>query len=108
MSVKIPHGEAHLICPMHKLPMSEVCHSCPWWTQLRGVNPNTGSEVDDWQCAVGWLPMLMIEVAQQARQGGAATESFRNEFVRMAEVSRSQGRLQRTPTPFLIEDTNAI
>jgi hypothetical protein len=34
-------------------------------------------------CAVSALPMLQIEVAKEARQGAAATESFRNEMVGM-------------------------
>ena len=54
---------------------------CAWFTQVRGVNPNTGEEVDDWSCAVTWLPSLMIENSQQQRQTGAAIESFRNETV---------------------------
>ena len=55
---------------------------CAWFTQVRGVNPNTGEEVDDWSCAVTWLPSLMIENSQQQRQTGAAIESFRNETVK--------------------------
>jgi hypothetical protein len=38
-------------------------------------------------CAISAMPMLQIEVAKEARQGAAATESFRNEMVRaQAEV----------------------
>ena len=55
---------------------------CAWFTQVRGMNPNTGEEVDDWSCAVTWLPSLMIENSQQQRQTGAAIESFRNETVK--------------------------
>lgn len=54
---------------------------CGWFTQVRGTNPNTGEAVDSWGCAVTWLPMLLIENAQQSRQTGAAVESFRNEMV---------------------------
>jgi hypothetical protein len=55
---------------------------CSWYTQVRGMNPNTGEEVDDWACAVAWMPMMQIETSQQARQAGAAVESFRNEMVK--------------------------
>lgn len=55
---------------------------CSWFTQVRGMNPNTGDLVDEWGCAVTWIPMLQIETSQQARQAGAAVESFRNEVVR--------------------------
>ena len=46
------------------------------------MNPNTGEEIDEWGCAITWLPMMQIETSQQARQAGAAVESFRNEVVR--------------------------
>jgi hypothetical protein len=39
---------------------------------VRGMNPNTGQEVDHWSCAVTWMPMLTIENSQQQRQTGAA------------------------------------
>lgn len=55
---------------------------CSWFTQVRGTNPNTGQEVDEWGCAITWLPVLQIETSQQSRQAGAAVESFRNEVVR--------------------------
>lgn len=61
---------------------------CGWFTQVRGTNPNTGQEVDSWGCAVAWLPMMLIEGANQQRQTGAAIESFRNEMVRANEASR--------------------
>jgi hypothetical protein len=54
---------------------------CSWFTQIRGMNPNTGEPVDEWGCAITWLPMLTIENSQQQRQTSAAVESFRNEVV---------------------------
>ncbi len=66
-------------CPL----IGEECMKlkCEWFTQVRGENPNTGEQVDEWGCAVTWLPMLLIENSQQQRQTGAAVESFRNETV---------------------------
>ena len=55
---------------------------CTFFTQVRGKNPNTGQDVDEWNCAIALLPMLLIENAQQSRQTGAAVESFRNETVK--------------------------
>lgn len=82
MAKKIPRGDEGLICPLHKVDCSEVCHKCPWWVQVRGKNPQSGEEVDDWQCAIAWMPMLSVEVARTARGGQAATESMRNEIIR--------------------------
>jgi hypothetical protein len=61
---------------------------CAWFTQVRGTNPNTGKEVDEWACAIAWMPILMIENSQQQRQTGAAVESFRNEMVKANEVGQ--------------------
>lgn len=55
---------------------------CGWFTQLRGTNPNTGEPIDEWGCAIAWLPVLLVENSQQQRQTGAAVESFRNEMVK--------------------------
>ena len=52
---------------------------CSWFTQIRGTHPQTGQEIDEWGCAVTWIPTLLIENSQQQRQTGAAVESFRNE-----------------------------
>ena len=67
-------------CPLIKKQCIE--HKCAWFTQVRGLNPNTGAEVDEWACAVAWMPVMAIEVAQKENQTGAAVESFRNEVVR--------------------------
>ena len=85
---QIPLGPAHLVCPYHQKKMNSVCHKCPLWTQIRGANPQTGETVDEWNCAHALLPMLLIENSQQTRQAGAATESFRNEMVRLASRPR--------------------
>ena len=45
-------------------------------TQLAGTNKNTGLQVNEWGCAVLWLPLLLIENANEQRQTGAAVESL--------------------------------
>ena len=73
-------------CPLVKGECKQM--QCTWFTQVRGVNPNTGKEIDEWGCAMSWLPVLLIENSQQQRQTGAAVESFRNEMVRANETSQ--------------------
>ena len=72
-------------CPLIKKDCIQM--QCSWFTQVRGHNPNTGKEVDEWACAIAWLPIMLIENSQQQRQTGAAVESFRNEMVRANEAS---------------------
>ncbi len=73
-------------CPLLKKECIGI--QCAWFTQVRGHNPNTGKEVDEWSCAVVWLPVLLIENSQQQRSTGAAVESFRNEMVKANEVGQ--------------------
>lgn len=54
--------------------------ACEWYIKLRGKDPQSENEIDEYGCAIAWLPTLLIENAQQSRQTGAAVESFRNEM----------------------------
>jgi hypothetical protein len=71
-------------CPLIKKECIGL--KCSWYTQMRGKNPNTGEDIDEWGCAITWLPLLLVENAQQSRQAGAAVESFRNESVKQSQV----------------------
>jgi hypothetical protein len=71
-------------CPLLDIECIQL--RCAWFTQVRGSNPNTGKEVDEWACAIAWLPILLIENSQQQRQTGAAVESFRNEVVKRSDI----------------------
>ena len=66
-------------CPLIKKDC--IALQCAWFTQVRGTNTNTGKEVDEWGCAMAWLPILTIENSNQQRQTGSAVESFRNEMI---------------------------
>jgi hypothetical protein len=90
--------------PKNQCPLNDFnpCKQfdCAWFMQVRGMNPNTGKEVDEWGCAIAWMPILLIENSQQQRQTGAAVESFRNEMVKSNEVSNNialQHILQSNP-----------
>lgn len=70
-----------------------VLYRCPWYIQVKGYDTNTGKEVGEWGCAIAWMPTLLINTANEARQGAAATESFRNEVVAQNAVSQQIARL---------------
>lgn len=75
-------------CPLNNF---EPCKQmeCAWFLKLRGHNPNTGEDMEDWGCSVAYLPILMIENSQMQRQTGAAVESFRNEMVKANNTSHN-------------------
>jgi len=88
----LPNPEVR--CPA--TAFKRTCHSiitepgckCPKWVSVKGTNPQTGEPVDHWGCVDTFLPMLLIENAQQTRQAGAAVESFRNETLRQNQEAR--------------------
>ena len=71
-------------CPLIKKPC--IKHECKWYIQVMGQNKNTGQNVNDFDCAIAWLPVLLIEGSQQTIQDGAAIENFRNEMVRIQQA----------------------
>jgi hypothetical protein len=79
--------KAATFCPLIRKDCIE--HRCAWYAQIRGMNPSTGQELDQWGCAVAWMPLLTIENAQQSRQTGAAVESFRNEMITANDSNRA-------------------
>lgn len=81
----------------------QVMYRCPWYVMVRGTDMNTGREIDDWGCAIAWMPTLMINTANEGRKGVAATESFRNEVVTQNAVTQQILRLgARKPEEKLI------
>ena len=72
-------------CPLIKKDC--VGLTCAWYTRVQGYDMNSGNQVDNYECAISWLPMLLIENSGQQRQTGAAVESFRNEMVKANEVN---------------------
>lgn len=76
-TTQIPRGPDHLYCPQWRKKMSTVCHTCPWWQQVRGAHPQDATQsVDRWDCAIALLPLLTIEAAKQQRSTAAAVETL--------------------------------
>ena len=75
--MKIEQGK---FCPL--IGKDCIGLQCSWFTQVRGMHPQTGEETDEYGCAVTWLPLMLIENSGQQRRTGAAVESFRNEIVK--------------------------
>ena len=72
-------------------PLGWHCDKCLWYTKLRGINPQSGQEIDNDGCAIAFLPILLIENSNQQRQTAAAVESTRN--VLASTVSRAAGAI---------------
>lgn len=71
---QIPRGPEGLKCPMHRKPMSEVCHTCPWWVML-----GKKDAAPEWDCAVAWAPQLIINAAQESNHTAASVDKLATE-----------------------------
>lgn len=80
-------------CPL--LNKKCITHQCQWYICVQGTHPNTGQPVDEWGCAVAWLPVMTLATAQESRQAAAAVESFRNETVRSAQMLADEMAIRR-------------
>lgn len=74
------------LCPLLKKECIGL--DCAWFVKVEGYDINTGKRVDEWNCTVSLLPMLLIENSGMQRQTGAAVESFRNEMVKSTQMSQ--------------------
>jgi hypothetical protein len=52
---------------------------CRWWQHLAGKDPQSEKMVDQFDCAVAWLPVTSIEGAQMSRQAAASVDKVANE-----------------------------
>lgn len=59
-----------------------VQFKCKFWTKLVGDHPQiAGQKIDEYDCAVKWIPMLMIENTKEAIGVTSSINSFRNQMV---------------------------
>ena len=78
--------------------------------KIEGYDINTGKRVDEWNCSIAMLPMLLVENSGMQRQTGAAVESFRNEMVKANESSQqlfiamATGNTQTLKNQMLLEE----
>lgn len=77
--------ETVLICPLgskcEEVKDNKV-HRCAWLTTLAGRNPQTGENIDEKACAIAWLPVMQVEVAQANRGTSEAVVSLREETIK--------------------------
>lgn len=72
--------EAKTNCPLDNFnPCRQL--DCAWFMKVAGTHPNTGEEIEEWSCAMTWMPFMLMENSKQQRSTAAAVESFRNEMV---------------------------
>lgn len=95
--------DAKILCPLNGKPCIEdgsvvdgELVACRFWVHVRGKNPQTGEETDMGDCAVSWIPILLIENSKEQRTTHAEVEKLRNETVPTTnQVAMAMGGLLR-------------
>ena len=62
-------------------------YRCAWLTTLAGRNPQTGVDMDESACAIAWLPIMQVEVAQTGRGTNEAVTSLREETIKRQDAA---------------------
>jgi hypothetical protein len=70
-------------------------YRCAWYTKLQGKNPQSEEIIDEWGCAISWLPLMQVEVAQTNRGQTAAICSMRDESIKRQDIALNLAQ-QRT------------
>ena len=77
--------EIEKFCPLDK-KCEELADGkikrCRWFIMLKGEDPQTKKEYDEWGCSWEWVPILLVEGSRTNRGQTHALESFRNEVVK--------------------------
>ena len=109
-----------MICPHYKEPcvnghtksMGEDAngtpHICRFWIHVSGKDPQSTKQLDWFDCATSWLPVLLIENAQMIRQNTASVDKTANIFYEALPADvRERVALTYTVTPAnnLLEET---
>lgn len=75
-------------CPFWRGPCRE--HKCRLYIQVQGKHPQSDETINRFGCAFEFLPMLTLEVAQQARQAGASSDKVATEVAKVCDAVREE------------------
>jgi hypothetical protein len=92
-------------CPLNNFEPCKLW-DCSWFIEVKGNHPQTGTDMNEWGCAMAWMPVMMIENSRQQHSTASAVESFRNEMVKSNDASQrvllaTAGIPQQTQTMIL-------
>lgn len=74
-------------------PLGSVCeeakggaiYRCAWYDEVKGKNPQDGTEINEWRCSHSWATIIGLENNKHVLSGVAATEQVRNILADMAK-----------------------
>ena len=102
--------ETKIICPLgsdceRTTPDGKI-ERCRWYLKVIGKDPQSEKEYDQFDCAINWAIILLLENTQVNRSQVETTSSFRNEMVKQNQQVISPEKilsllLKANPTPVI-------
>lgn len=69
---------SNLKCPLLNKPCIE--HQCAFYTHVIGTDPQTEAHIDKFDCAIAWMPKLLIENTKTSIENNAEVNEIRKEL----------------------------
>jgi len=69
------------ICPFLNKPC--IKNKCNLYVKIQGVNPQTGKDVDVWDCVFKITPLILIDHTKHLENTRACSEQLRNEMIKL-------------------------
>lgn len=66
------------LCPLLKKECIE--HQCEWYINILGLHPQTGETINDWRCAISFLPVLLVENSKEQRGTAASCDKIASQI----------------------------
>jgi hypothetical protein len=82
------HFNENAGCPYNKMKSCKSVRQkteCAFWMVFNFHDKASGAEEPRGACAIAWNVVMSMNAAKEARSGVIATESFRNEVVRLSD-----------------------
>ena len=74
-----------MTCPLGsqcEKTVGEEIHRCVWFTQIDGVDPQSGDKISEKRCAISLIPLLQVDGNRMLHNVGGSIQSLRNETVK--------------------------
>jgi len=78
-----PDGPSDMFCPQWQKPMSEVCRTCGWWTELEHRDEEGQHAGFSYECAMNITAFGTMKTAKEVRCNTASTDKTANAVHRM-------------------------
>lgn len=93
-------------CPLLNKKCIEA--KCKFWTHLYGKNPQGEGMIDAYDCAISFLPILLVENAQMIRNSASSTDKVANLIARASQIALHKNQIGLNEEEPLVENKKVV